>query len=354
MFVKKGLTKNERTVLYGLAKYPTLNDRGLSERTGVNHSTITAIRRRLHQEGYFKTVRIPAVCKLGYELAVVGYGRYNPSADGELRKRFLDTLKRENKGLYYFLTSPDFFLFMSASKNYTSFRRWAEKLEFEFSDTNLFCDSTKTWVVFPFGTARLVRHFDYSRALSLLFGIEEKIDAQATFQKVQARRLTKKERTVLKGLVDYPEFTDVALSERVDASRQVISSMKKRFERAGLIRTARVVDLGKVGYSIFSFVHMMHSSKTPLKSRMGGIRKTLEIAPVFFTSIGNTESIWCSAYRDYEEFYGARKALGPLCAGREHVVGRPEIELVALSEADVPVNCDFSNIIGEALDGAPR
>ncbi len=352
--MKKGLTKNERTVLYGLAKYPNLNDRGLSDRTGVKHSTITAIRRRLHREGYFKTVRIPAVSKLGYELAVVGYGRYNPSADGELRKRFLDTLKRENKGLYYFLTSPDFFLFMSASKNYTSFRRWAEKLEFEFSGTNLFSDSTKTWVVFPFGTARLVRHFDYSRALSLLFGIEEKMTAEATFKRTQAKRLTRKERTVLKGLVDYPEFTDVALSERVDASRQVISSMKKRFERAGLIRTARVVDLRKVGYSIYSFVHMKHGSKTPLKSRMEGVRRTLEIAPVFFTSIGNTESIWCSAHRDYEEFFAARKALGPLYAGREHVVGRPEIELVALSEADIPVNCDFSNIIGEALDGAPR
>lgn len=352
--MKKGLTKNERTVLYGLTKYPNLNDRGLSDRTGVKHSTITAIRRRLHQEGYFRTVRIPAVSKLGYELAVVGYGRYNPSANGELRKRFLDTLKRENKGLYYFLTSPDFFLFISASKNYTSFRRWAEKLEFEFSDTNLFCNSTKTWVVLPFGTARLVRHFDYSRALSLLFGIEEKIAAEATFKKLQARRLTKKERTVLKGLVDYPEFTDVALSKKVDASRQVISSMKKRFERAGLIRTARVVDLRKVGYSIYSFVHMMHSSKTPLKSRMEGIRRTLEITPVFFTSIGNSESIWCSAYRDYEEFSGARKALGPLYAGRECVVHRPEIELVALSEADIPVNCDFSNIIEEALDGAPR
>ncbi|MCK4457427.1 MAG: hypothetical protein KAW39_06780 [Thermoplasmata archaeon] len=351
--MRKGLTENERRVLYGLAKYPTLNDRGLSERTGVKHSTITAIRRRLHQEGYFKTVRIPAVYRLGYELTVVGYGRYNPSADGGLRKRFIDAMKRENKGLYYFLTSPDFFLFVSASKNYTSFRRWAERLEFEFSDTDLFGNSTRTWAVFPHGTTKPVRHFDYSRPLSLLFGIGEKITEEAPFQKVEVRELTKKERTVLKGLVDHPEFTDAALSERTNASRQAISSMKKRFEKAGLIRTARVVDLGKVGYRIYSFVHMMFSPKSTPKARIEGTRKALEVAPSFLASVGNSESIWCSAHRNFDEYSKARKALGSLYAGREYVVGEPEVELVALNEADTPVNCDFSNLIGEALDGLP-
>ena len=91
--MKKGLTRNEKKVLHGLVRHPTLNDRKLSKETGVKHSTITAIRRRLRDEEYFRTVRIPAMNMLGYELTVVGFGRFNPSAsDGKLR-RFVETLR---------------------------------------------------------------------------------------------------------------------------------------------------------------------------------------------------------------------------------------------------------------------
>ena len=352
-FMKKGLTKNERRVLHGLVAHPTLNDRKLAEKTKVKHSTITAIRRRLREEGYFRTVRIPSMNKLGYELSVVGYGRFNPSASRSLRMRFLDTMRKENKGLYHFLMSPDFYLSLSAARDYTSVRRWTEAVEQEFADTKLFNGIDRTSVIFPFELTRQVRFFHFSRPLSLLFDLDEKVVIDSPDQKVGSRRLTRKERTVLRGLVEHPEFTDVSLSEEINASRQVISSMKRKFERSGLIRTIRTVDLAMLGYEILAFVHVRLSPRFPLKSRIDGLQKTVQDLPNYLMFSGNSETMMSAPFVNYNEYFKTRKNTLSFYAFREYLLGEPMVELIALSEAEIPVNCDFSSAVGEAIDKLP-
>ncbi len=352
--MKKGLTKNERKVLYGLVRHPTMNDRELSEEMKVKHSTITAIRRRLHESRYFKTVRIPAVNRLGYELTVVRYGKFSPSTGDALRNRFVDALRRENKGLYYLLMSPGFFFHVSAVRNYTSYRRWAEAIEFEFAETDLFRGAEGTSVVFPFETSKHIRHFDYSWILRGLFDIKDKVVVEAPFQKVDVRRLTKKERTVLRGLVDRPEATDVALSKRIDASRQVISTMRKKFERTRLMRTARIVDLRKLGYEILAFGHFKYSPKAPLRLRTEGIQRSVQQVPQFLNFSANVETIGCGAFRNYDEHFKAKKDLLSLYTEKGFLDAEPRSELIALSEANIPVNCDFSSLIKEAVESMSK
>jgi DNA-binding Lrp family transcriptional regulator len=188
----------------------------------------------------------------------------------------------------------------------------------------------------------------------MLFDIKEKVVSEAPFQKVDLRRLTKKERTVLKGLVEHPEFTDVALSEEINASRQVISSMKKRFENSGLVKTTRVVDLERLGYEIFAFTHVSFNPHAPLKVRSEGIRKTSEEAPQFFMFSGNSETVICTAHGNYDEYFKTRKGLLAYYSHKGFIVGEPLTELIALSETDIPVNCDFSNLIGEAVTSLPK
>ena len=348
------MTKNERKVLYGLVRHPTMNDRELSEEMKVKHSTITAIRRRLHESGYFKTVRNPAVNRLGYELIVVRYGKFSPSAGDASRNRFVDALRRENKGLYYLVTSPSFYFHVSAVRNYTSYRRWAEAIEFEFAETDLFRGAEATSVVFPFETSKHIRHFDYSWILRGLFDIKDKVVVEAPFQKVEVRRLTKKERTVLRGLVERPEDTDVALSRRIDASRQVISTMRKKFERTGLMRTARIVDLRKLGYQILAFGHFKYSLKTPLRLRTEGIQRSVQQVPQFLNFSANIETIGCGAFRNYDEHFKAKKALLSFYTKKGFLDVEPRSELIALSEANIPVNCDFSSLIKEAVESMSK
>ncbi len=72
------LTKNEQTVLWGLTKYPEVNDSDLSCKLGVKLSTLTSIKRRLFEEGYYRYITIPQVNKLGCELLAVIYSQFNP------------------------------------------------------------------------------------------------------------------------------------------------------------------------------------------------------------------------------------------------------------------------------------
>lgn len=347
--MKKGLTKNERRVLYGLIRHPTLNDRQLAEQTKVKHSTITAIRRRLHHDGYFKTVRIPAANRLGYELIVVGFGHFDASASDDLRQKLLETLQKENKGLYFFLTSPDYYFFVSATKDYTTFKRWSDAINLAFADTRLFRNTSKSHVIMPFATTRIVKHFDYAAPLRLQFGIRDRYSADLPMSKVDTRRLTKKEKIVLTGLVNYPELTDVALSEKINASRQVISSMKKRFENTGLIRTIRTVDLEKLGYEIYAFGRLRFGASSPLKVRSEGIQKAAQDVPQFLNFSGNYETVACSAFRSYDEFFKTRKEIMAFYSGRDFLVEAPLADLIALSEANIPVHCDFSGLMEEAL-----
>jgi DNA-binding Lrp family transcriptional regulator len=172
--------------------------------------------------------------------------------------------------------------------------------------------------------------------------------------KVDSRRLTKKERAVLMGLVEYPELTDVALSEKINASRQVISSMKRRFENAKLIKTARIVDLGKLGYEIYAFGRLMFSSNSPIKVRVEGIQKAASVVPHFLNLSGNYETVACSAFRSYNEFFKTRKSILGFYAGKNFRLEGSEAHLIALGESEISVNCDFSSLIHEAVNGRSR
>ena len=61
----KDLSPNEKAVFHALVKYTSLNDRELSEQVAVKLSTVTAIKNRLKSRGYFMTVRVPQLQRLG-------------------------------------------------------------------------------------------------------------------------------------------------------------------------------------------------------------------------------------------------------------------------------------------------
>jgi len=72
------LTKNEEKVLYGLVKYPGLNDSELSSIIDVKFSTFTSIKRRLFDQGFFRKLTVPMLNYLGCELLAVIYTQFNP------------------------------------------------------------------------------------------------------------------------------------------------------------------------------------------------------------------------------------------------------------------------------------
>lgn len=351
--MKKRLTINERKVLFGLVAYPLLNDRQLSNELGVKHSTITAIRGRLRENDYYFTSRIPLVHNLGYELLVLGYGRFNLPAPDRLKEDFIRRLREENRGIFYLLRSSSYFFFASYVRNYTEFKRWTETLEYEFGATDALGQKRLCIAIFPVEISYFVRFFNFTNLLSIPFEIDggEKVDL--TFPRVSHRRLTKKEKIVLKGLVQYPEATDVAVSEKIDASRQVISNMRKRFEKEGLVKTVRILNPGKVGYKILLVGHVYFTPETPLQIRKDGIQRTLRTVPHYLNISGNSETVLIAAAQEYDDLEAKKDSILKYYASKGFLLGDPHLDLLSLKETKILANCDFSSLIDEAISFLP-
>jgi len=80
------LTNIEKKVLYGLVNYPELPDSKISEKINVTRQVISKLKKSLEDDGLIKTIRIPNIKMLGYEILILSHQHFNPLAPLEKRK----------------------------------------------------------------------------------------------------------------------------------------------------------------------------------------------------------------------------------------------------------------------------
>ncbi len=160
------LTEKENVVYCALIKYPTKNDRELSEITGINLSTVTAIRRRLDSLQYFYKIRIPMLQYLGAELLVISYGEVNNILPRPKRDEICTKYAKEHDSSFLFLSSEDFAIQFSISKNYTEVKRDVDDLQHFLSINKILAGKPWQYVIFPFEVSSLINFFDFSYVMS--------------------------------------------------------------------------------------------------------------------------------------------------------------------------------------------
>ncbi|MCK5292225.1 MAG: winged helix-turn-helix transcriptional regulator [Thermoplasmata archaeon] len=343
-------TSAEQSVLYGLVKYPRLNDRELSEIIGVKPSTTTAIRRRLRKKDVFCTKRIPMGHMLGHEIMAVAYGKIRPTLKEKDREEFLSWV-RDIPYVFLSLACSDAVLNIAYLKNYSMYRKYTDFVSERFRDTELV--DAKTWipVIFGFQSSKPVTYFDFAPAVRHAFGIEDEEYEEPTFEKPSGEKLTKKEKSVLKGLVMYPESSDKDIAEKIDASRQAVSTMKRRFEDAGLMKTVRIVDLQKIGYSILAVAHSAFTPYATMESRESGMKVVRESIPAVLNIASNPENVMLAPVMDYDEFHRLRTQAVRYYMDKGFMTEEPRVTLFPLSDTLINKNYDFSGfmdiVVGE-------
>jgi DNA-binding MarR family transcriptional regulator len=337
-------TPAEKSVLHGLVKHPTLNDRELSEIIDVKPSTTTAIRRRLHKKGIFRTKRIPMGHKLGFEILAIAYGRMKPTLSEKDRKTFRDWVKNIP---YVFLSleCSDSMLNMAYLKNYSMYRQYTDTITDMFKHSELV--DAKTWVavIFGFDTSRLLTYFDCDPAVRHVFDIDEEVVVDQSFEAHSPENLSKKEISVLRGLVQYPESSDKEVAEKIGASRQAVSTMKKRFEASGIFKTVRMVDLEKIGYNILVLAHSKFAPHATMKLRHKGIKAVKEFIPAICNVSSNQENVMFAPAIDYDEYHKMRMNTLRLYVEKEYLLGEPTVTLLPLSDTTIIKDYDFSGFM---------
>ena len=342
---KRGLTSNEKRVLYGLVRHPVLNDRELSDLLSVKVSTVTAIRRRLRRSDYFVTRRVPMMNRLGWELLVAGHARLDLAQGSQVLPRLREALKDRLPGLFHVAASADHLSFLGFARDFTTARSDVDELRQALDRGNLLGGGDVHLSAYPMSLSTAPAFFDYSHALALSFGLEDRMALKLDRAKVGDMELTRKETDVLKGLVRYPELSDKALAARVKVSRQAVSKMRREFEQEGLIRTARIPNLRLLGFELYITAFARFAPGSTVKARAEPFERLLRTSPTFLLVSDDSEAVVAGAAHTYEQFTTLRGVLTKHFEERGHLLGDPTIYVSLTNAMEIPRNCEFSPLV---------
>ena len=305
---KPSLSDNEQRTLLGLVKYPTLNDRQLSERIGIKMSTVTAIKNRLKDMGYFISVRVPKLQNMGAEVLTVSYSMTDPSLD---EKTQLDVGRQLVEGfdeMFLIGAGPRYRFSMSMHRNYSSASRVLGGMMDLYSRSGLLVPGEHRAVHLPFDQTKVYNFFDCTDLLERSFGFqlpareEDRLVHDGEFGTVGNVKLSRIERKVLRGLIQNPDLLDSNISKRIDVTRQSVTKMRKRFEDLDLFFTLRIPNLEMLGFEILGLVHTRYGPSSTVRERAGPLKEVYDGMPVLFKADTDREGVEIVATRDFREF----------------------------------------------------
>jgi CheY-like chemotaxis protein len=291
---KINLTENEKFVLYGLIRYPMFNDVELSKKLRIKRSTVTAIKNKLYNDGYYFKHRLPNFALIGCELLTVIYGKINkimPNRE-ELQAIFAEILGAPEQ--IYLSSTDKEFMGLCVSKNLTDIKKHIDKIHNSMKEKNL--PVSIDCVYFPFDTSDYMI-FNYGPYVKKRLEVnlsEEKIGSV----KGKKRRLTKNERVIFYALVRFGSLNDSEIALKTKLPRPSISQIKRRLINDGFIGTLNIPNLLKLKSELLVFNYGIFNDGRP--KELGDFLK--ENAGNIFRVTSSNEACYMNVYDDYTEY----------------------------------------------------
>jgi len=295
------LNKNEQKVLYGITKYPNLNDNEIARILDVKLSTLSSIKKRLYEQNIYRSLRVPLLNNMGCELLAVIYTRFNPVIKLNERVKTTKSTIEVFEEIFYSVGEQDKGFSVSLSKNYTNIGRINEIRTKTFGKVGLLEDEYPNEVIFPFENSYITRFFDYSRVLKNSFQLKDDKNASQYrwFKSVRNFELSKKEKEVYIKLIKNPESSTQNIGRKVGLSRHTISRMKNKFYENDLIKNITLPNLKLLGFQIMAFYPIkFNPSKSPSKKDIN----KLDSDSTIFLAGKQFETVIISAYPTYQSY----------------------------------------------------
>jgi DNA-binding MarR family transcriptional regulator len=340
------LSEKEKLVLYYLVKYPALNDREVSERIGMKISTLTSIKNRLRKGDYYKTIRIPHLSYIGYELMWARYGTYKTVKDTEeIFKKEREIIEESGLNTFYAIQDGHSFFSLNISRNYTEAQNQIKTIEKEFQALE-YIDKFN-YIFLPFELTINLFDFDYSLLLKNTFGIEDEwmfslpgiLDTEGTMAD-----LRKNDVRILQSLIKNPQLPDTAIANEINATRQAVSRLRKKFEKERVIRTVRVPNVKHLGYEVLVFSHQSHSPNLANRDLVGDIERYIDTIPLVYVNSTDLESFGISVFSDFYEFQKMKETLISKILAAGFISSAPEFVLFSIPNMKMISELDFSRL----------
>ena len=160
------LSPNEMLALYGLVRYPDLNDRELSAILGFKPSTLTAIKNRLKKNEMYKQVRMPIMEKLGSELLSMDLIYIAPTTGSDENVDLLSRLIKKTPEIVFSARESKFIITLGYFHNYAALRSSSIEMRYELARNGVEIEDSDR-VIFPLSISRIMNNFDLSRILAV-------------------------------------------------------------------------------------------------------------------------------------------------------------------------------------------
>jgi len=299
--VKKRLTGKEKTVLWGLSRYPSYNTRQLSNVIGINQSTITTAINRLKNAGYYNTLRVPDIRCLGEELIIISFGPFKPSPEHST-----ETVISQRPKIFYTLSKPTHALSITTSRNYSEFKKELARYRVSIERKSMIQEHDLKHILFPLPHCEFLKLLDYSTILANEFDIPDELssDLDEVPQRPPPRNysFSTTEKKVFMGLIKFPDASDRVVADHTSISRSRVTTLREKFEKLGLLRTVTNINLSKLGYNLQSFSFMKLRPRN--MSEWDGVSQTVPENGLnnYFAISDRIDRVEIGAYKDYQDF----------------------------------------------------
>ena len=338
------LSQNEARVLHSLIKWPDLTDQAVHSQIGMKKSTFSSIKTRLKENGYYTRYYVPNFPKIGLEMLVALHGHLNRFTSLEERMRVAKDLLESFVEDFHIASESNKAFNLSASTNLTEYSKNQEKFVQLYSENKFLDKNGMSVVYFPFEISRVRAFMDYESLVAKIFGFaSDSYDKRQTIPNGQVTRakLTKAEKKVLAGLVQFPEESDTLIADKVGVSRNTVANAKKKFLEQNICFPRAVPNLQKLGLKILVFSYRKFNPMTTMTQRAEASEMVRQLLAPFMYISKNLDGIVVSAHRSFEEYNQAHDEIMRFYLKHDYIIDEPISYQMSMNNINYIKEFDF-------------
>ena len=348
---KNELTKKEKLMLYGIARYPKLTDKQLSEKLELKHSTVTSIRNRLRENEYFRTLTIPRLQNMGCKMLVAIYTNFSPLIPLEERIEITGAAIEVFDEIFFSVGEQDKGFSLSLAQDYASIGRINDIRTQTFGGRGLLEDEYPNMVVFPFEISKVYRFFDFAPLLKSSFELDIESDEEMkkfeTFSE-EEMSFSDTEKNAYCMLIKYPELSDGDIGAEMSVSRHTVSRLRRKFESNNLIRWINLPNLKSLGFEILSFLHIQFDPRNSPDIEKEEASILMSDSTVFMAS-RMFEAVMISIYSNYDDYNKDTTRIMQTLKENKWIAENPMIRTYSLHEMIFIKDFKFAPITRKVL-----
>lgn len=170
---KRRLSQIEKRVYYGLIKYPDLSDSKIAEKMSLERHTVANIRKRFEKEKLIKKIRVPDLKKLGFQMLVFSYSRFNPLTPLDKRKKGIELLLKGYPNIMM-LTSHSEAVNLFVVRDFEEYKKSKDEVISYYSSKNFFAEYP-TLLTFSTSNMRILKNFEFGPIVRKVLKIQNGI-----------------------------------------------------------------------------------------------------------------------------------------------------------------------------------